>query len=226
MTEEQWFAAERLWKLLHCVHRKCELSQRKGRLFGVVCCRRVLEQIPDVTLTEVIDGCERLADEMREDLDVKRLDRLARSARACYETTSAESSDEEHEYRDFAFAVLQLTGYTLSPSDCAESCRQALGGHDDFAPQRGEELFQIDLLRDLVGNPFRPVAFAPEWSTDTAVAISREMYDTRDFSAMPILADALQDAGCDAADILSHCRDTAQTHVRGCWVVDLVLGKG
>ncbi|MBP3958607.1 hypothetical protein J8F10_25440 [Gemmata sp. G18] len=51
------------------------------------------------------------------------------------------------------------------------------------------------------------------------------MYESRDFSAMPILADALQDAGCDNADILSHCRDTSLTHVRGCWVVDLALGK-
>jgi hypothetical protein len=51
------------------------------------------------------------------------------------------------------------------------------------------------------------------------------MYYRRDFSAMPILADALKDAGCDNADMLDHCRDTGATHVRGCWVVDLVLGK-
>ncbi|MBY0458328.1 MAG: hypothetical protein K2V38_13385 [Gemmataceae bacterium] len=65
------------------------------------------------------------------------------------------------------------------------------------------------------------------------------MYESRDFSAMPILADALQDAGCDNPDILDHCRNAgggsgepaggssaeAAAHVRGCWVVDLVLGK-
>ena len=59
---------------------------------------------------------------------------------------------------------------------------------------------------------------------DTAVALARQMYESRDFSAMPILADALQDAGCDNEDILSHCRSDGP-HVRGCWVVDLVLGK-
>jgi hypothetical protein len=80
------------------------------------------------------------------------------------------------------------------------------------------------LLRDIFGNPFRPVAFSPEWRTDTVVSLARQMYDSRDFSAMPILADALQDAGCDSADILDHCRGPAP-HVRGCWVVDLVLGK-
>ncbi|MCE9566333.1 MAG: hypothetical protein K8U57_30280 [Planctomycetes bacterium] len=81
------------------------------------------------------------------------------------------------------------------------------------------------LLRDIFGNPFEPVTFSPEWRTSTAFAIAREMYVSRDFSAMPILADALQDAGCDNEDILNHCRDANQIHVRGCWIVDLVLGK-
>jgi hypothetical protein len=83
---------------------------------------------------------------------------------------------------------------------------------------------QADLLRDIFGNPFRSIAFAPEWRTDTAGSLARTMYDSRDFGAMPILADALQDAGCDSEEILSHCRDPKQVHVRGCWVVDLVLG--
>ena len=80
------------------------------------------------------------------------------------------------------------------------------------------------LLRDIFGNPFRTVAFSPEWRTDTAMSLAKQMYDSRDFSAMPILADALQDAGCDNDDILTHCRGEGP-HVRGCWVVDLVLGK-
>jgi hypothetical protein len=79
-------------------------------------------------------------------------------------------------------------------------------------------------LREVFGNPFRTVTFSPEGRTDIAVALARAMYESRDFSAMPILADALQDAGCDSEDILSHCRGGGP-HVRGCWVVDLVLGK-
>jgi hypothetical protein len=55
--------------------------------------------------------------------------------------------------------------------------------------------------------------------------LARQMYESRDFGTMLILADALQDAGCNSEDILSHCRNTNATHVRGCWVVDLVLGK-
>jgi hypothetical protein len=80
------------------------------------------------------------------------------------------------------------------------------------------------LLYEVHGNPFRPVSFAPEWRTDTAVALARQMYESRDFGAMPILTDALQDAGCEHPDVFAHCRDTQQLHIRGCWVVDLVLG--
>jgi hypothetical protein len=81
-----------------------------------------------------------------------------------------------------------------------------------------------ELILEILGNAFRPVAFDPAWRTSTVVSIARGMYESRDFSAMPILADALQDAGCDSDDILAHCRGDSP-HVRGCWVVDLVLGK-
>ena len=81
------------------------------------------------------------------------------------------------------------------------------------------------LALELVGpNPFRPIAFSPEWRTDTAASLARHMYESHEFGAMPILADALQDAGCDSDPILNHCRSEGP-HVRGCWVVDLVLGK-
>ena len=79
--------------------------------------------------------------------------------------------------------------------------------------------------RDIFGNPFRPVSFHSAWRTDTAVSLARGMYESREFGAMPILADALQDAGCEDEQILNHCRDVNQPHVRGCWVCDLVLGK-
>jgi hypothetical protein len=81
------------------------------------------------------------------------------------------------------------------------------------------------LLRDIFGNPFRAVAFLPEWRTRTVVTLTRGMYESRDFGAIPILADALQDAGCDGDGLLNHCR-SGGGHVRGCRVVDLVLGKG
>jgi hypothetical protein len=83
---------------------------------------------------------------------------------------------------------------------------------------------QCDLLRDMFGNPFRSIAVDATWGTSTVLAIAREMYESRDFSAMPILADALQEADCDNDDILNHCR-APNPHARGCWVVDALLGK-
>jgi hypothetical protein len=95
---------------------------------------------------------------------------------------------------------------------------------------------QANLLRDIFGNPFRPVTLNPSWRTSAVVALATSIYEERAFDRMPILADALEDAGCDNADILAHCRDPhllesrgalppRTPHVRGCWVVDLVLGK-
>jgi hypothetical protein len=82
---------------------------------------------------------------------------------------------------------------------------------------------QVPLLRDIFGNPFKPTPFDPSWRSETAVSLARQMYESRDFSLMSIMADALQDAGCADEDILNHCRGSGP-HVRGCHVVDLVPG--
>ncbi|AMV25141.1 hypothetical protein VT84_12150 [Gemmata sp. SH-PL17] len=94
----------------------------------------------------------------------------------------------------------------------------------EVADNRRALRYQLLTLHDIFGNPFRPITFLPEWHSSTAVALASQMYESRDFGAMPILADALQDAGCDSADVFDHCRGPGP-HVRGCWVVDLVLGK-
>jgi hypothetical protein len=79
------------------------------------------------------------------------------------------------------------------------------------------------LFEELIGpDPLPP--FSPDWRTNTVLSLARTMYESRDFGAIPILADALQDAGCDNDAILSHCRSEGP-HVRGCWVLDVVLGK-
>ncbi len=81
---------------------------------------------------------------------------------------------------------------------------------------------QAAVLRDVFGNPYRRLAFEATWRTRAAVALARQVHEGRDYSLLPILGDALQDAGCDHAGILSHCR-AERLHVRGCWVVDHVL---
>jgi hypothetical protein len=91
--------------------------------------------------------------------------------------------------------------------------------------QQRERIEQCNLLREIFGNPFRPVAFDPAWRTSDVMLLARGIYGDRAFDRMPILADVLQDAGCTSDDILGHLRDPHATHVRGCWALDLVLGK-
>jgi hypothetical protein len=92
------------------------------------------------------------------------------------------------------------------------------------AIDRGVGSAPAAFLRDIFGNPFRPVAFDPRWRTGDAVGLARAIYEDRAFERLPLLADALMDAGCADEQVLGHCRSEGP-HVRGCWVVDLVLGK-
>jgi hypothetical protein len=115
---------------------------------------------------------------------------------------------------------LPIGTVTLGDSRVWQTARQA--DPADVVRKLMREM--IAVLHDVVGNPFQPVEFDPAWRTSTVVALAQQMYDSRDFALMPILGDALEDAGCGHADILDHCR-SAGPHVRGCWVVDLVLGK-
>jgi hypothetical protein len=87
---------------------------------------------------------------------------------------------------------------------------------------------QADLLRELFGPSFPPLAAAASWlawNGATVLRVAREIYDEKAFARLPVLGDALEDAGCDHADLLAHCR-SPRPHVRGCWVLDLLLGKG
>ncbi len=96
--------------------------------------------------------------------------------------------------------------------------RRAESGEDE-----SQTAVSTTLLRDVFGNPVRPAMLSPAWLTSTVVQLARGIYHDRAFDRLPILADALLDAGCDNADMLDHCRGEGP-HVRGCWVVDLLLG--
>lgn len=89
-------------------------------------------------------------------------------------------------------------------------------------PRRGPSW--ATFVRDIVGNPFRPVGFNPRWLTSDVVDLARAIYAERAFERLPILADALTDAGCDDEQVIAHCRSDGP-HVRGCWVIDLLLGN-
>jgi hypothetical protein len=123
-------------------------------------------------------------------------------------------------------AFLHIGGQNLATSEmvCVAAGRRERPWSAERV--RAERAAHADILRCVFRSTLAAVAFDPEWRSSSAVHLAARMYDGRDFALMPILADALQDAGCDSAGVLAHCRDPDAAHVRGCWVVDLVLGKG
>jgi hypothetical protein len=85
-----------------------------------------------------------------------------------------------------------------------------------------ESAYQARLLREIIGNPIRPAPIEPTWLTANVTTLAQAIYDESAFDRMPILGDALEDAGCNNTAVLEHCRSGGE-HVRGCWVVDLLL---
>jgi len=87
-----------------------------------------------------------------------------------------------------------------------------------------EGLRHVKLLHEIFGNPFSPAVIAPSWLTSNVVALAENVCESRDFSSMPVLADALQEAGCEDETVLNHSRQSSE-HVLGCWLIDSLLGK-
>jgi hypothetical protein len=172
----------------------------------------------DPRCRQAVEASERFADGQ---LTERELDNLSAAAEEAYDEAIREP---EGDHSTNAYAA-HAASYSSSPSLALSVLLEAIDAAAAVSPNgpHVEWMRQADFLRDIFGNPFRPVSFSPEWRTSTALALASQMYESRDFSAMPILADALQDAVCDDEDILAHCRSEG-AHVRGCWVVDLVLG--
>jgi hypothetical protein len=218
----------------------CRASARKLRMFACACYHRVSHVLPHPEARASIDTAERFADglvgEAKRVRTEGRLLALSNALEGQWRASrGAERAALQPTHAALALALQALWyGAPKAAHYAPHTAQHHLAcilhpdvGNDPAGSPTGkaEARAQCDLLREIIGNPFRPVEFAPEWRTDTAVTLARQMYEAREFSAMPILADALQDAGCDNLDILDHCRDTSLTHVRGCWAVDLVLGK-
>jgi hypothetical protein len=114
-----------------------------------------------------------------------------------------------------------------------ESEVEAANGYAVLAALADAQADQAVLVRDVFGNPFQPVKLDTAWRTPTVLALAERAYEERelpsgslDASLLAVLADALEDAGCDNEEMLSHLRQEGAGHVRGCWAVDAVLGKG
>jgi hypothetical protein len=221
MTEADWLAWYEPGPLLHFLRSKRQVhkrvwGRRKLRLVAVACCRTA-EQFyaDDEEAVARVELAERVADGLVPVRDLRAgsslgatNDPVGNARRATFGAVSPDETD----------------AVTFAAVHAALAHRYATKGDAEFAEQKALRA-QAALVRDIFGNPFRPVAADPRWLTSTVVALARGMYESRDFGAMPILADALQEAGCESEDVLTHCRDPKQLHARGCWVVDMVLGK-
>lgn len=194
MTEQEWLTTTYPTSLLKYLKDGGKAMCRKLRLYGCGCVRLVWSHLKDPRSERAVEVAELFADGIATNEELKKAERMASQATVGRRT--------------WALMAARATVYDDgSGGFCAAKRKDKLG-----------------LIRCVFGNPFHPVGFDPAWRTPSLTAVAQAIYAERRFADMPILADALEEAGCTSADILDHCRN-GQEHVRGCWVVDLILGK-
>jgi hypothetical protein len=227
MDDSQWQTEWDPSRLLKHFHR--HRLPRKRRLFATACCRRIWDQMADDRSRRAVEVAEAFADGCASRVELQNAYREARQA-----TVEADISvvrqpilqRDVHWQRFEAAQAAALASATRNTTVTFISAAHALPMRD-LKQLQNEFRRQSDLIRDILGNPFRPMVVKPawlSWNHGTVPAIARHIYDDRAFHDLPILADALEDAGCTNADLLDHCRGPCP-HVRGCWAVDLLLGK-
>jgi hypothetical protein len=224
-TEEDWLACDRLYVMCRMIRPldygvRVRFSRRKWRLFAAACIRRVCHVFRDPRTLAKVDAAERFADGS---LSQEELDRISKLA---YDQTNPDCSGlRDQPLRAPAACLWQALnlrgGFEAGRASGSAGWARAASGRG-----RDEESAQKALLRDVFGHPFREIVFADDWrafNDGAAAKLARLIHDERSFDLMPLLGDALEDAGCVEPAILEHCRG-AGPHVRGCWVVDGVLG--
>ncbi|HEY1191931.1 MAG TPA: hypothetical protein VGE74_30150, partial [Gemmata sp.] len=236
MTETEWGACadpgpmQRFLRDARGAARRKQ-GRRRLRLFACACARGVWHLLRQPGSRQGLYSAELYADGQTTTRELATAGRQAKAAVAAeYPNFEARSRvhGEAAQAARHAAAPRYDDGNHPSVAHAAIAASRAWalerGESFDGEHQRQRQAVHAGWLRDIFGNPFRPITLSPAWRTDTARALARQMYESRDFSALPILADALQDAGCDAAEVLGHCREPGE-HARGCWAVDLVLGQ-
>ena len=242
MTEEQWLVEADPTRMLHFIRERA--SERKLRL--LICAvirhsphhpdgRTVWELLPTyswfypaekgsryrLNCHHVLQLAEQITDDAATADEIELAFEVGQATVFCAEShtplyTNDPIPDCWEPYTSARLVELATGG---KPPSFASFCSDyPVELHPDFLP------VGRPILRDIIGNPFRPVVVDLGWLTSTVLALATGIYADRAFDRMPILADALQDAGCDNDDMLTHCRGDGP-HVRGCWVVDLLLGK-
>jgi hypothetical protein len=213
MTEAEWLVLDAVPELYSDGHAAVRLSRRRAALFAAACARAT----PGADRQRRLLGAAETAEWAADTGEWAQVAEYRHAAEAA--CGKVRQGSPAHLW---ALAAARLAGEGVArdwPDVPAYLLRAA-------APGAAAALRRtyLGLLRDVAGNPFRPVTADPAWLTSTVRTLAAGIYADRAFDRLPILADALQDAGCEAADILDHCH-AGGPHVRGCWVVDLLLGK-
>ncbi|HEY7310847.1 MAG TPA: hypothetical protein VH643_15895 [Gemmataceae bacterium] len=216
-------------------------SPRKLRLFMVACVRRQWHHLHDQRLRRALNIAEQFAELGAPREAPGEILEAKAQAKAAWNSIEDGPPLSAGIAAEFAVAPVRetLRNSLLPNASCAahHACSAALPA-PPYSPSetpkmrevrylRPEAKAQADLLRCIFCNPFRPITLDPAWLTwhgGLLVSMAQKMYHSRDFADMPVLADALEEAGCQDQDILAHCRSGGE-HVRGCWVVDALLGK-
>lgn len=211
MTEQEWQLASEPTALLNFC--RTQVSDRKLWLFSFACFCRLLGLLPDPRQRQAVQALEKLAEGSLPKKELRRITRETRSA-IPPENETLVSCDDPHYiglmlYREFCSSRIAIHAI------------QASAGLTHWTVEQKE---QTRLFREILGNPFRPVVFDPSWRTSTVMALAAGIYDEKAFDRLPISADALQDAGCYSDELLNHLRQPSG-HCRGCWALDLVLGR-
>ncbi len=222
MNEQEWLACTDPEPMLEFIQSKS--SDRKYRLFGVACVVRLVHPDGYSALMPVLRTVERYTEGGLSDTELVAIGEVIPDTP---DTTSIVWACRH-------LCLTDQSGNSVAAASsvyAADAASEASGEefnlrlHLRHTPTWGEERqHQSLLLRDILGNPFRPVTVDPSWLTSDVVALASQMYESHDFTPMPILADALQDAGCDDAEVLDHCRGPGP-HFQSCNVLDLIIGK-
>jgi hypothetical protein len=218
MDENEWLKATDPGPMLEFLRGK--VSDRKLRLFAVACCRRTWHLLTSEPGKRVVELAEKYADHGVTASDLLRANVRAFSAEVYVDSSCAGGVEGWR-------AAVESSATT---SDAVYSTTYELqGGAKAISSLLAEREAQASLLRDIVANPFATPwtidSACLRWNDGTVVRIATEIYEERAFERMGVLADALLDSGCDDENLLAHCREQKGVHTRGCWVIDLVLGK-
>ena len=219
MTEQEWLAYDYPMGMVRYLG--AAATDRKLNLLAAACFRRIWHLLPGPRSKNAVDVLEQFADaaSSAEQLDAAR--------RECWEDARLVDNPEGNKHpSEIAIAAVSMDNILDMLMTAAEATAWVKAGTPE-AISKPEERAQCEVIREIFGNPFRPVTVDPTWLAwnDGAIRkLAQVIYDERAFDRLPLLADALEDAGCTNADILAHCRGTGP-HVRGCWVVDLALGR-